>query len=243
MPDFTGLLIEHASYLSIFFVLVLTGSGLPIPEEVPIILAGVLSAPPGAELNPGLAFMWCLLGAIIGDCVMYAIGYNFGRAVLREHPWFARFVTPEREIQIEQQFRNHGLKVFFIARFLVGLRTPVYLTAGILRVSFRRFFLIDLFCATMVVGTFFSLAYIFGKQIAEWAKRGEVVFTIAVILGLAVVSIYLWRRYKRKLAASDPHPCNDVPDNSPGPESPATNNKNAKSADTSPPNHKTVDSG
>jgi len=187
------------SYIGIFMGLVLTGSGLPIPEEFFIITAGVLSADPDPTLNPWLAFGTCLLGAIVGDCVMYVIGYHFGRPVLREHPWIARFVTPEREIQIEEQFRKHGLKVFFVARFLVGLRSPVYLTAGILRVSFRRFLMIDLFCATMVVGTFFWLAYRYGETIANWAKRAEVGFTILVVLAITVVGIYLWRRYKGKL--------------------------------------------
>lgn len=207
----THLLLEHVSYLSIFFVLVLTGSGLPIPEEFPIILAGVLSAPPNQQLNPWLAFMWCLLGAIIGDCVMYVIGYHFGRPVLRDHPWFARFITPEREIRIEEMFRKHGLKVFFVARFLVGIRSPVYLTAGILRVSFRRFLMIDLLCATVVVGTFFWVAFLFGETIAKWVKGAEFGFTIAVVLVVAGAGIYFWRRYKQKLPLAKPNPGNNLP--------------------------------
>ena len=191
------LLLEHVSYLSIFIVLVLTGSGLPIPEELPIILAGVLSALPDPRLNPWLAFMWCLLGAIVGDCVMYVIGYHFGRPVLSDHPRFARFITPAREIQIEERFRKHGLKVFFIARFLVGIRSPVYLTAGILRVSFRRFLMIDLLCATCVVGTFFGVAYLFGGAIANWVKRAEFGLTALVALAAAAVALFLWRRHKQ----------------------------------------------
>src|SRR3989304_5591470 len=194
----TDLFLTHGSYLTIFLVLVLTGSGLPIPEEVPIIAAGILSA--RATLNPWLAFAWCLLGALIGDCVMYFIGYHFGRPVLQEHPWWARFVTAEREAQIEQQFHQHGFKVFFVARFLVGIRSPVYLTAGILRVSFRRFLMIDLICATTVVGTFFWLTFLFGMALAKWIRNGEVILTIVVMLALAGVSIFLWRRYYRKMA-------------------------------------------
>ena len=114
-----------------------------------------------------MALACCLFGAIVGDSIMYWIGYHFGRGVLAEHPWWARWVTPEREAQIEEKFRQHGFKVFFVARFLVGLRSPVYLTAGILRVSFRRFFLIDLFCATAVVSTFFGLTYLFGQFIPQ----------------------------------------------------------------------------
>ena len=193
-----GFCLTHGSYLVITIVLILTGSGLPIPEEVPIIAAGVLSAPPDGTLNPFAAVACCLFGALVGDCIMYWIGYHFGRGVLCEHRWWARCVTPERETRIEEMFSRHGLKVFFVARFLVGLRTPVYLTAGILRVSFKRFLLIDLICATAVVGSFFSLTYYFGPNIARWIRRAEVGLTIGVVLAVACVAFLLWRRYRRR---------------------------------------------
>jgi membrane protein DedA with SNARE-associated domain len=198
------LLLAHCSYLGIIIVLILTGSGLPIPEEVPVIAAGILSA--HGQLVPWLAFASCLFGALAGDCVMYWIGRHFGRSVVREHPWWAHFVKPEREAQIEMMMRRHGLKVFFLARFLVGLRSPVYLSAGILRVPFRRFLLIDLFCATTVIGTFFGLSYVFGTTIVGWIRNAEYVLTGVVLLGLVGGGIYWWRRHRRKLAqqVSDP---------------------------------------
>jgi len=193
----TDLLMSHGSYLAIILVLILTGSGLPVPEEVPIIAAGILSA--NGAMNPWIALACCLFGAIVGDSIMYWIGYHFGHGVLCEHPWWARCVTPQREAQIEMMFRRHGLKVFFVARFLVGLRSPVYLTAGILRVSFRRFFLIDLFCATVVVGTFFGLTYLFGPYISHLFRQAEVLLTIVVVIAVACVGVYLWRRHRRKI--------------------------------------------
>jgi membrane protein DedA with SNARE-associated domain len=192
----TDFLVSHGSYLAITFVLILTGSGLPLPEEVPIIAAGILAA--HGQMDPWLAFGCCLLGAIVGDAIMYWIGYHFGRGVLRKHRWWARFITPEREAQIESMFRRHGLKVFFVARFLVALRSPVYLTAGILRVSFRRFLLIDLLCATVVVGAFFFLTFCYGKQIAGWFKQAEGWFTLAVVAAVVCAGLYLWRRHKQK---------------------------------------------
>jgi membrane protein DedA with SNARE-associated domain len=193
------MLLSSGSYLAIIFVLVIAGSGFPIPEEVPVITGGVLAA--NGTLEPLPALLCCLFGAIAGDCVMYWVGYHFGQGVLREHRWWSRFVTPERESQIEQMFRRHGLKVFFVARFLVGLRTPVYLTAGILRVSFRRFFLIDMICATSVVGTFFGLSYLFGQQIAQQVRNIGVLLTVAVIATIAGAAFYYWRRSRRKIAA------------------------------------------
>jgi membrane protein DedA with SNARE-associated domain len=192
------LLLTHGSYLAITVVLILTGSGLPIPEEVPIIAAGILAA--HGTLDPVLALACCIFGAIAGDCVMYAIGYYFGRGVLREHPWFSRFVTPEREEQIEDRFRQHGLKVFFVARFLVALRSPVYLTAGILRVSFKRFFLIDLVCATTVVGTFFGLTYLVGQQLPHWIHEAQILLSVVAVIATAGVVFFLWWRHRRSLA-------------------------------------------
>jgi membrane protein DedA with SNARE-associated domain len=188
--------LSPGSYFAIFIVMVLTGSGLPIPEEVPIIAAGLASA--NESMNPWIAFACCLSGALIGDCIMYYIGYHFGRGVLQDHRWFARFITPQREAQIEEKFRLHGLGVFFVARFLVGLRSPVYLTAGILRVSFRRFLMIDLICATAVVGTFFSLTYFFGKPIMAWVRKAELGLTIAVVMLVIAVAVILWQRYKKR---------------------------------------------
>lgn len=201
----SDILLAHGSYVLITVVLILTGAGLPIPEEVPIIAAGILSTPPNNTLNPFIALGCCMVGALVGDCIMYWIGYHFGRGVLRERHWWARWITPEREERIEEMFCHHGLKVFFIARFLVGLRSPVYLTAGILRVSFKRFVLIDLICATAVVGTFFGLTYYFSAHIdviMRWIRKGEIAATIAVVIGVAVASFIIWRRYRRKKPAS-----------------------------------------
>ena len=175
------LFIEHVSYIGIVVALVLTGTGLPIPEEVLIIIAGAASRQ--GLLNPWLAFGSCLIGALVGDLATYGIGHHFGKNVIREHPWFARAITPERERQIEEMIRCHGLKVFFLARFLVGLRSPMYLTAGILRVPFRRFLLVDTFCATTVIGLFFSLSYRFASQIQGWwdeIRKAEIALTVTV---------------------------------------------------------------
>jgi membrane protein DedA with SNARE-associated domain len=192
----TDFFLSPSSYVAIVLLLILTGSGLPIPEEVPIIAAGILSA--HGRLDPVLAFVCCLFGAIAGDCVMYAIGYHFGRGLLGGRHWWTRLITPEREAQVEEKFRRHGLKVFFVARFLVLLRSPVYLTAGILRVSFKRFFVIDLICATAVVGTFFGLTFLFGKNITEWVSNVGVLLSVIAVIVLACIALYLWRRHRRK---------------------------------------------
>lgn len=187
--------LDHSSYLGIIIVLVLTGSGLPIPEEVPIIAAGVASSV--GTLEPWRAFAACLVGALLGDCVIYGIGYHFGHGLIKEHPRFAHLLHAEREAKIERMIRQHGLKVFFLARFMVGIRAPVYLTAGILRMSFRRFLLVDAFCATSVVGLFFWLSYAYGDSIRRWIVTSERIATV-VAIAVVAIGIYLWRKGHQK---------------------------------------------
>lgn len=185
-----------SAYGGIVLVLVLTGAGLPVPEELPVFAAGVLSR--HGTLHWGLAYASCLIGALGGDCVMYCIGRYFGRALLREKHWFAPFMSPEREADIEEKIKRHGLKVFFLARFLVGIRSPVYLAAGILRVPFRRFILTDLFCATVVITLFFSLGYAFANHIRDWwqaIRHAE--YTLTVVAVIAIVGLYFFIRRRR----------------------------------------------
>jgi membrane protein DedA with SNARE-associated domain len=187
-------------YIGIIVFLILTGCGLPIPEEVPIVAAGWLSAPEEAKLDPWMAIGSCFIGAILGDIVMYGIGRKFGRKLLQRRAFFANFLTPEKERHIEEMFHKHGMKVLFVSRFLVGIRSPIYITAGILKVPFRRFVLVDMFCAAVMISAFFSLAYFFSNTVVKYINDAERAFTVAVVL--AGIGVLIGYRYYRKRHAA-----------------------------------------
>jgi membrane protein DedA with SNARE-associated domain len=188
--------IGSGSYIGIAFVLILTGAGLPIPEEVPVAIAGILSA--NGKMDPAGAFAACLIGAILGDTVMYWIGHHFGRGILRKQGWWARVIHPEREAKIERAIQDHGLKVLFFSRFVVGLRAPIYLAAGILKVPYRRFLLMDTICATCVVGFFFIISYLFGQTIVDKIYNFEC--AAGGIIALCIVIAIVWWKIVQKKA-------------------------------------------
>ncbi len=195
---------ERGSYLGIVLFLTLTGVGLPVPEEVPIVAAGVASR--NEALHWYYALPACLVGALLGDSLMYSIGFFFGEKVLKEHPMWAGFLTPERERKIEGLIRKHGIKAFFLARFLVGLRSPFYLTAGILRVPYKWFLLADFICASVVISIFFGLSFAFGDSIGRIVRSAEKGLTAAVVAGavLAVAAFFWFRRRRMRLLDRDP---------------------------------------
>lgn len=185
-------------YLGIIVFLILTGCGLPIPEEAAIIAAGALSA--NGQLDWRWALLSCIVGAIAGDSVMYWIGRHFGAAVLHKHPLWLRMVTPEREKWTEEMLRKHGVKVILLTRFMVGLRLPIYLTAGLLKVPYPRFLLTDTICALFVVTLFFGLTYFYGGPILAWLKDAERGLTVAVVAVVCVAAVYWYRRRARTAA-------------------------------------------
>ena len=185
-------------YLGIMLALFLTGCGLPIPEEIPIVAAGVLSRT--GTLYWPIALPCTIIAAVAGDSAIYWIGYQFGRAVLRDHPWWVGFLTPEREKKAEHMIRHHGLRLLFVVRFLPGLRMPIYLTTGILKMPFRRFLLIDGLCASVVVGTFFGLSYWFGEEIKGWIESVQSILKYIVLGILAVIAVSWYYKRHRRMA-------------------------------------------
>lgn len=191
---------HHLGYVGIVLFLALCGCGIPIPEEAPLVLAGVLSSQ-GTFSHPWLAFACCLVGALLGDSIMYFIGRRLGHGWLTQHPSLSRFIDADQEEKFEHAVRKHGFKVLLLTRFLVGVRGPVYYAAGAAKVPYLRFLLWDSIGATVVVGLVFGLAYRFGEPIAKIVREAEEVATAVVVLALMLVGIYfLYKKQTTKVA-------------------------------------------
>jgi membrane protein DedA with SNARE-associated domain len=219
--------VEHFTYLGIFAVLLLGSLGVPIPEEMPIIAAAVLSHE--GIVAWGLALPLCLLGVLSGDVVLYWVGRRWGESVLN---WRAvRWVLPpERERWLQAAYRRHALKTIVTARHVTGLRAAAFLTAGNARVPFWKFVAADAGAAVLGVPLLFGLAYFFTDQIEAVVKdlhRVERWLGLAGLLALAaVLAVIVWR-WNHRVGKRQPggvegreHRTND-PRKPAGPSSPA----------------------
>ncbi|WP_435019186.1 DedA family protein [Tundrisphaera sp. TA3] len=189
-------LIQHFGYFGIFLVLVLGGLGLPVPEEAPIILAAILVRK-GTMLWPP-ALISCLSGVLIGDFIVFFLGYFYGEKVLG-FKLTRKFLTKEREAQIKGYFHRHGVKILVLGRFAVGFRTAAYLTAGILQLPVLRLFLIDLCAATFSTLLMFGLGYAFASKVEEGFNDAKAYIT--PVIGLALAIWLLHRYIKGRLRA------------------------------------------
>jgi membrane protein DedA with SNARE-associated domain len=189
--------VDNFTYLGVFLVLLLGGLGVPLPEEMPIIAAAVLS-------HEGLVRWWlvlavCLLGVLSGDVVLYWVGRHWGEQILN---WrLVRLVlSPARAQWLKAAYQRHSLKTIVTARHVMGLRAAAFLTAGIARVSFWKFLVADASAALLGVPLVFGLAYFFTDQInaiVADVRRVERWLGLAGLLALAVmlpVGVWRWNR-------------------------------------------------
>ena len=191
-------LIEHFTYVGLFLVLFATGLGLPIPEEGPIMAAGVLAQE--LVIRWWIALPICLIGVLSGDTVLYWVGHHWGERIL---DWRAvRWVlSREREERLKAAYHRHGVKILFTARHVVGLRAAAFLTAGIAHVPFWRFIVADTAAALIGVPVSFGIAFLFTDQLQHLladVQRLERWLALYALLALAGWIGYLaWRQYRR----------------------------------------------
>jgi membrane protein DedA with SNARE-associated domain len=190
-PRLTEHLIGQLGYLGIALILILGGLGLPIPEEAPIILAAVLSKNGG--LHWPLALASCLVGVLLGDMVVYLLGFFYGEKVL-SLPLTRRLLTRQREAQIKGYFHRHGFKILVSGRFVPGFRTAAYLTAGILKLPPLKLLVTDIVAASLTTFLMFGLGYAFAHQIQSGIREVQQWVTVILALSLA---IWLLARYDR----------------------------------------------
>jgi len=94
------------------------------------------------------------------------MGRRFGTGLVS----YFQIGRPSSQVQIERLkefMRRHGNRAIFYARFLLGLRALIYLTAGSLGFSAEKFVFYDLLGALISVPIMVSLGYLFGGQIEE----------------------------------------------------------------------------
>lgn len=189
-------------YLSIFFGIIATGLGLPMPEEVPVVVGGILSGT--VQDGQPLARWWimlpvCIVAVIIGDSCLYFIGRIWG-AKLVERPFIKKHILPpERLKKIEENFHNYGIRILLFARLTPGIRAPIFLTAGITKLSVARFVIADSIYAVPGVSLLFYLGYVFTEQARHFIEHeGKAIKAIIILVVVLAVAGYFLYRFLRK---------------------------------------------
>ena len=190
-------------YLAPFTFLLLCGLGLPMPEEVALIGAGILLFQKSVRFLP--ITLVCSSAILIGDSIPYWLGRHYGVAALKSR-WVAKVLHPERFAKLERRFAEHGNYAVFTCRFLPGLRIPGYFVAGTLRMGFPRFLFIDFLGVLISVPTSIYLGKIFGDSVQRLNQEIHHLHLWLALVVLALASVLIVRAWRRKRERADTEP-------------------------------------
>ncbi len=184
------------TYITLFVFLLLSGLGLPLPEEVPLLLAGYLASQQTANL--WVVIPVGLAGALVSDVLLFMATHRWRSHIFRWR-WTRATIRPRHLVVARRQFHNHGLKIVLVARWLPALRSAVCLTAGLTGVPFWRFMLVDAMAACITVSTSILLGYSAGAHIGRLIsgfRRAEhiVLMTVIVAAVVGVLVRFIWWR-------------------------------------------------
>jgi len=185
-------------YWAIIVGLLGENAGLPLPGETILIFASFL-----AFKHEHFHYAWIIVAGIAaataGDNAGYGIGRTLGRRFLDK--WKHIFHVDDQDITAgEHLIKRRGAVTIYLARFIWGLRTLAGPLAGVLRMEWKRFALYNFLGAATWVSLIVLLGYAFGHEfnsLVDFFEKAD----IAMMVGIAVLGFYFWRRYKKKKAA------------------------------------------
>jgi len=173
---------------------------------LPVITAGVLVGHEDTTLKWYIMLPVVMAGVVIGDGILYAIGRVYGRRLLNLG-WVQRhFVPPEKRAEIERNFAARGIMVLLGARLLPGIRTPIFIMAGVLRVPFGRFLFADAIYAIPMVNVLFWLSYMLTDQVLEIFNKINAYRPLVVVAILSGIAGALIQKYvlSRHVSTGEP---------------------------------------
>lgn len=172
-----------ALYTVLFGVLVLSGVGLPIPEEVTLIIGGYLAYL--EFINFWSAVYVLTAGIVAADVCGYLLGRYGGEYITRVIArWRALGALHEK---VAGLFARHGDKIVLLSRPLFVVRVAVPMYAGHTKMRFTKFFLLDIAAAVPWTLFLVSLSYYLGSGFDLVTEIGEIKHIFFIVLGLAII--------------------------------------------------------
>lgn len=172
----------------IFLLLIGGGVGLPIPEDLTLLAAGVLAHQRILRLRDVIAVGF--VGVVCADWIIYLAGRRYGREIVRL-PVLARLFGASRLDAVRGAVERHGARAVFAARFMLGFRIATFLAAGTFRVSPLRFAIAEAAASAIFVPAMVTLGFLFSDQAVRIARHVGRVQHWAVLIGLLALALYL----------------------------------------------------
>lgn len=172
-----SLLLIRYGYIVLVPAVIVTG-------PLAALLAGVFSRLD--FFNPFVAYVCLVLGAMLGDMMWYFLGRRYGEPFTKR---FGHYVglTHEHIVSAKELFTKYHSPIILLTKVtnVFGLMIPVLFTAGISRIPFGRFFVLNLLGESIFSGVLITLGYYFSDlylRIDDFFGRTLLVGVVCMLL-------------------------------------------------------------
>ena len=136
-------LLDNLNYGTIFFLMMLESTVVPVPSELVVSPAAYHAA--GGNLNLWLVILFATLGADLGATINYVVAYYVGRPVVYR---FANsrlgrlcLLNQQKVEKSEKYFYDHGMVATITGRLIPGIRHLISIPAGLAKMHYGWFLL------------------------------------------------------------------------------------------------------
>jgi membrane-associated protein len=147
--------------------------------------------------NIGIVFALSVTGDVIGDAILYHIGYFGGEKILPKVEKFLK-ISEATVNKLKQKFYENSGRIIFYVKSTTGLSYIAFITAGTLRMKFSKFVAYSILGGLIWSSFLVVIGYFFGyaaDKISAYIK-----YTGIIIFVLAISVLILINLYKKKQA-------------------------------------------
>lgn len=209
--SFITSMLGHLNYGTIFVLMLLESTVIPVPSELVVAPAAYHAA--GGNLDMWLVILFSTLGADVGATINYLAGWYLGRPIIYK---FANskwghlcLLNQEKVEKSERYFEKHGMVATITGRLLPGIRHLISIPAGLSRMNYWKFLLYT----TIGAGAWHSILALLGHYMHAFVPEeqlnekileyGEYIKFGLIILVIIACLYFLLKWYIKKKKADN----------------------------------------
>jgi len=136
-------LLSNLNYGTIFFLMMLESTVVPVPSEFVVTPAAYHAA--SGQLDIWLVILAATIGADLGATINYAVALYVGRPVIYKFAnsrWGKMCLLNQEKVEkSERYFDDHGIVATLTGRLIPGIRHLISIPAGLARMNYWKFLL------------------------------------------------------------------------------------------------------
>jgi membrane protein DedA with SNARE-associated domain len=195
-------LLGNLNYGTVFFLMLLESTVIPVPSELVVSPAAYHAAAGG--MNIFLVILFSTLGADCGATINYIAGYYLGRPIIYR---FANsklghlcMLNQAKVEKSEKFFYDHGMAATITGRLIPGIRHLISIPAGLSKMTYWKFLLYTTIgagawnCILAALGWYLHSIVPEDQLSDKIMKYGEYI-KVTIMLMVAVAFVYYLAKY------------------------------------------------